>query len=135
MYSFTKWIIAPVLAIGFTLAGDAPEAAAQYGCGYGGSYGTGYSVGYRGVGYGSGYSVGYGGIGYGGVGISIGVGRYGSYRSPYHAGHYRTHYGRRPYYHDTTHHDWHRTEVSRHRNYYHVRPGHWDVHRSGHWHR
>ncbi|MGB0598633.1 MAG: hypothetical protein ACPGLY_18250 [Rubripirellula sp.] len=125
MYSFTKWIIAPVIAIGFTLAGDAPDAAAQYGCGYGSGYGIGYS---------SGYGVGYRGIRYGGVGISIGVGNYGGYRSPYHVGYSRTYYGRRPYHHSPTYLDRHRTEVIRHRNHYHVRPGHWDVYRGGHWH-
>ena len=112
MFSFTKWIVAPALAIGLSLAGDAPEAQAQYGC-----YGFGN-----------------------GIGISIGgghFGSYGSYRIPYHSA-YRgvplPSYGHRGWYHDTTHLDYHPTEIRRHGNHYHVQPGHYDVHRSGHWH-
>ncbi|MDZ4687336.1 MAG: hypothetical protein SH850_19870 [Planctomycetaceae bacterium] len=41
---------------------------------------------------------------------------------------------RPPVYHDTTHYDYHAPEVYRHRNHYHVTPGHYDLHRSGHWH-
>jgi hypothetical protein len=37
-------------------------------------------------------------------------------------------------YHDTTHYDYHPTTVYRHGNHYHVQPGHYDLHRSGHWH-
>ncbi|WP_145061965.1 hypothetical protein [Adhaeretor mobilis] len=36
-------------------------------------------------------------------------------------------------YHDTSHYDWHPTEVRRHGNHYDVQPGHWDFHREGHW--
>lgn len=36
--------------------------------------------------------------------------------------------------HDTSHWDYHPTEVYRHRNHYHVQPGHWDWHEDGHWH-
>ena len=41
-------------------------------------------------------------------------------------------YGHR--YHDTSHYDWHPTEIRRHGNHYHVQPGHYDYHRQGHWH-
>jgi hypothetical protein len=37
-------------------------------------------------------------------------------------------------YHDTTHYDYHPSTVYRHGNHYHVQPGHYDLHRSGHWH-
>jgi hypothetical protein len=42
-------------------------------------------------------------------------------------------YGR-GHYHDTSHYDYHPTEVYRHRNHYHVVPGHYDYHQTGHWH-
>jgi hypothetical protein len=38
-------------------------------------------------------------------------------------------------YHDTSHFDYHPTTVYRHRNHYHVQPGHYDWHQDGHWHR
>ncbi len=39
---------------------------------------------------------------------------------------------RAPVYHDTTHFDYHPPTVIRHRNHFHVAPGHYDLHRSGH---
>lgn len=39
---------------------------------------------------------------------------------------------RRPVYHDTTHLDYHAPSLQRHGFHYHVVPGHYDVHRSGH---
>jgi hypothetical protein len=39
-----------------------------------------------------------------------------------------------PRFHDTTHLDYHAPQVTRHGNHLHVQPGHYDVHRSGHWH-
>ena len=36
--------------------------------------------------------------------------------------------------HDTTHLDYHAPQIRRHGNHFHVQPGHYDVHRSGHWH-
>ena len=77
MFTFTKWIAAPALALGLMFAGDASDAQAQYGCygGYGGGYGAGYGAGY-------------GGYGVGGIGISIGGGHLyrGGYRAPYYSG-------------------------------------------------
>ena len=35
--------------------------------------------------------------------------------------------------HDTSHYDYHPTTVTPHGNHYHVTPGHYDYHRSGHW--
>ena len=117
MFALTKWIAAPALALGLTFVGDAPQAAAQYGCygGYGG--GIGISIG-----------GGYGGHGYGAQ-------RYGSYRMPYTGRIHSSYYGHRGgFYHDTTHLDYHPTEIRRHGNHFHVQPGHYDVHRTGHWH-
>ena len=63
-------------------------------------------------------------------GVSISVGRagfnfgYSSYPSYYN----------RPYYHNTTHYDYHPGGVVRHRNHFHYVPGHYDLHRTGHWH-
>ncbi len=42
-------------------------------------------------------------------------------------------YWSRPSYHNTSHYDYHPTEVRVHRNHLHVSPGHYDYHRSGHW--
>ncbi|QDV85346.1 hypothetical protein [Planctomycetes bacterium TBK1r] len=48
---------------------------------------------------------------------------------------YRPSYGyRQPVYHDTTHLDYHRPQVIPHGRHFHVQRGHFDVHRSGHWH-
>lgn len=48
-------------------------------------------------------------------------------------------YGSRGYggarYHDTTHLDYHAPSINRHGNHYDYTPGHYDVHRSGHFHR
>ncbi len=111
MFSMTKWIAAPALAVGLMFAGDAPKAEAQYGC-YGG-YG-----------------------GYSGIGISIGGSHYRSYRAPFYSSHlHRSHFGpSRSYFHDTSHYHWHPAEIRRHGNHWHVQPGHWDLHRTGHWH-
>ena len=59
--------------------------------------------------------------------------------APSHWGHgHQTHYPnfgwRQPTYHDTTHLDYHAPTIRRHGNHLHVQPGHYDVHRSGHWH-
>jgi len=84
------------------------EAQAQS-CRYGGGgYRGGYSSG--------GISIGF----YGGRGISYGASYH---RAP-----------RRSWYHDTSHYDYHPTQVIPHRNHYHVIPGHYDLHRTGHWH-
>jgi hypothetical protein len=61
-------------------------------------------------------------------GVSFGVGSYPIYASPI-APIYRP-----PAYHDTTHYDYHPPTVYRHGSHYHVMPGHYDLHRSGHWH-
>jgi hypothetical protein len=63
-----------------------------------------------------------------GFGLSFGFGGYPVYASPV-APIYRP-----PVYHDTTHYDYHPPTIYRHRNHYHVAPGHYDLHRSGHWH-
>ena len=120
MFTFTKWIAAPAVALGLMFAGDASDAQAQYGC-YGG------------------YGAGYGGYGVGGIGISIGGGHLyrGGYRAPYYSG-YRGHYGvgyRGSWYHDTSHLHYHPAQVYRHGDHFHVQPGHYDLHRTGHWHR
>lgn len=41
----------------------------------------------------------------------------------------------RPVYHNTTHYDYHPGGYIRHRNHLHYVPGHYDLHRTGHWHR
>lgn len=128
MINPTKWLAVPVLvAAGFLFAADAPTASAQHG--YGGS---GFNL-----------SIGHGGF-------SIGTGSHGSYRPNYcapsrsHSAYrsYSTPYRSRSYnsnfghggYHDTSHYDYHPTEIRRHGNHYDVTPGHYDYHRTGHFH-
>ena len=41
---------------------------------------------------------------------------------------------RAPVWHDNTHLDWHGPTIRRHGNHLHIQRGHYDVHRSGHWH-
>ena len=77
-----------------------------------------------GVYFSSGYSGGYGG----GYGYSSGYGYSGGYGLGYGGGY------RAPVWHDTSHYHYHPTSVYRHGNHYHVNPGHYDLHRSGHWH-
>jgi hypothetical protein len=122
-----RWILTFVTVLAIGLIGSATASAQGYGwmgggygyggidCGYGG-YGGGYSGAYS-ADYG-GYGVHGGGIGYGGSGIGLSVG-----------------FGRPSFYHDTSHLHYHPGTVVRHRNHFHVVPGHYDVHRSGHWHR
>lgn len=43
-------------------------------------------------------------------------------------------YSQSPSWHDTSHYDYHPTEIINHGSHYHVIPGHYDFHRSGHWH-
>jgi hypothetical protein len=126
-----RWILSIVTAAAIGLIGTATASAQNYGFiggGYGGGgYGHGgLDCGYGG--YGGRYSAGYGsgfdpyrvhsaGIGFSGSGINVGIG-----------------FGR-PTFHDTSHLHYHPGGVVRHRNHFHVVPGHYDVHRSGHWHR
>ncbi|TWU24106.1 hypothetical protein Pla52o_20300 [Novipirellula galeiformis] len=88
----------------------------------------------------------------GGLHISVGGGHHGYHRGHHHGYHssytpryrssYRSgyggygHYGHgyRGSYHDTSHYDWHPTQVIRHGNHWDIQPGHYDYHRSGHWH-
>lgn len=106
MLTLCKWTMAPILAACFVLAADAPTAKADHNC-------------------------------YRGRGLSLSIGScYGGYRSFY-APSYRSFYGHgygRGYYHDTSHYDWHPTEIRRHGDHFHIQPGHYDFHRTGHWH-
>lgn len=61
-------------------------------------------------------------IGNGGFGISSGRSYYDNCPS------------RSPVWHDTSHYDYRPTQVIPHRDHYHVIPGHYDYHRTGHWH-
>jgi len=78
-------------------------------------------------------SCGYGGGYYPTSGFSVSVG-YGSFPRYAGGGIYSGYAPSRPVWHNTTHYDYHPPEVYRHRNHYHVAPGHYDLHRTGHWH-
>jgi hypothetical protein len=124
-----RWILCFVTALAIGLIGSATASAqgygwmgggyghgglnCDYGYGHGGGYSGLYSAGYGG--YGGGYG---GGFGYSGSGIGLSVG-----------------FGRPAVFHDTSHLHYHPGGIVRHRNHFHVVPGHYDVHRSGHWHR
>jgi hypothetical protein len=118
MFYFTGLLVAIAL-----VSATAGTAEAQ-GCGYGG--GGYYGGGYYGGGHGRGISVsvgrGYGGYGYGGYGHGISV----NYYRP-------SYYSQRPVWHDTSHLDYHPPVAVPHGNHYDVYPGHYHLHRTGHW--
>lgn len=43
-------------------------------------------------------------------------------------------YSVRPWYHDTSHYDYHAPQLVPHGNHFDYVPGHYDLHRTGHWH-
>ena len=92
----------------------------------------------------SGHGYGYGGYGSPGLSVSIGYGGYSGYGggySNYGSGYSGYGYQSVPVYqghsqrvwHDTSHLDYHGPSLIRHRGHYDYVPGHYDVHRSGHW--
>lgn len=52
-----------------------------------------------------------------------------------HSSYFHFSYGVRPHYHwhDTSHWDYHPTQIVPHGNHYHVVPGHYHWHQDGHW--
>ena len=125
-------VVGATLALGFVGASDA--SAQHYGrhSGYGrSSYYGGYSsprlsvsVGYGNVGVYPSQNYGYSRFNSGFGGYNHGVG-YGGYRA--HGGHVHQTW------HDTTHLDYHGPSLVPHRGHFDYVPGHYDVHRSGHW--
>lgn len=114
MFTLTKWIAAPIVAIGLMYAADAPTAAAEHGCYRGG----GLSLSFGGSRYGT-YRPAYGNLYRSNYGYGLGGSHYGNYRS------YGARYG-------GGHYDYHPTEVYRHGNHLHVQPAHFDWHGGGH---
>ncbi|WP_437202311.1 hypothetical protein [Planctomicrobium sp. SH664] len=70
---------------------------------------------------------GYGGHGRVGTRYFYNTPSYG-YVRPYYGGNYG------PVFHDTSHWDYHGPTIVPHRNHFHVTPGHYHYHQSGHWH-
>lgn len=101
-----KKMLLPVIALGIMLTiALSGEANAQYGFGWGGGQGH--------------------------------IGVYPPATRP-HWGQGRRSYlpnWRPPVFHDTTHLDYHPPQAIRHGCNSHIQPGHYDAHRSGHWHR
>jgi hypothetical protein len=130
MIRFSLGTAAVLFAAIAMVAVSAGQAQAQ-GCGYGGGYYGGGGF-YGGGGYGvvnQGISLNVGG---GRGGISVGYSNFGY--NPYNV--YRPNYNYRPaYFHDTSHYDYHPGQLYRHGNHLHYQPGHYDLHRTGHWHR
>ena len=117
---FKKLLLGAVVAVGAMCIAAAP-ASAQWGRhgGHGSSHGSHGNHGQRGN--------------YGHQSHHGGHGAHSGYRSYYSGG-----YGyqvRRPVWHDTSHLDYHAPSIQRHGLHLHVTPGHYDVHRSGHYHR
>ncbi len=121
------------LFVAIALVSATAGTAEAQGCGYGGHYGGGGGYyggggGYYGGGYGRGISVnvgrGYGGYGYGGYGYGQGI-SVNYYRPSY--------YNPGPVWHDTSHLDYHPPVAVPHGNHYHVQPGHYHQHQTGHW--
>ncbi len=111
---FKKLLLTAIVAVGVSCIGAAP-ASAQWGHrGSHGNYGHHGSHGYQGQ-----------------HGHRSNYGNYGSHSS-YHSGGYG-YQTRRPVWHDTTHLDYHGPSIQRHGFHFHIVPGHYDVHRSGHY--
>lgn len=79
------------------------------------------------------------------LGLTVGIGTAAQAGAPPHQhlpGHSHDGYGiprgphgpRPPVWHDTTHLDYHPGGLVPHRNHFHYVPGHYDVHRTGHYH-
>ena len=125
MLRISRLLALPLLAGGLLMFAGASEAQAQIRVqvgGFGFSSGGHHSV-YRGGHHFSSnrvYRPSYGAYNYG-------------HRIPYGYGHG----GHGPFYrgyHDTSHFDYHPPQIYRHGNHLHVQPGHYDFHRSGHYH-
>ena len=138
-FSTVAFTFAAVVALSLMTSSSASAQSCRGGGGYYGGYGyTSNFNSYRPV-YGRST-----GISIGGGGISVGIGRsyggYGGYNrgvslsvygSPYSG--YNTY--RRPVFHDTSHLDYYGPRLIRHGNHYDYVPGHYHLHRTGHWHR
>lgn len=61
-----------------------------------------------------------------------GYGEYGGFGGGYHTTYYPSHRSHVDW-HDTTHYDYHPSGFQPHYDHYDYVPGHYDVHRSGHW--
>lgn len=125
-YKMKRLILSVVAVLALSLIGAASATAQGFGHGgcYGNAGGLGYSAGYGG----------YGG-GYGGYSAYSGIG---AYSSGYGIGAYGGGYGGfggNPSWHNTSHLDYHPAQIQRHGLHLHYTPGHYDSHRSGHWHR
>ena len=127
-----------VLALSFVGSGDVSAQHNRCNTGFGG----GYSSTYRGYGYGGGYSsprfsvsVGYGNYGgypvqnFGNTGFDSGFSGHNGF-SGY--GINRVQRGHRTW-HDTSHFDYHGPSLVPHGDHLDYTPGHYDLHRTGHW--
>ena len=129
MFRLSRLVVLPVVATGLLMVAGASEAQAQvrvqiggFGLNVGGHHGRAvYRGGHHFVPNVYGNSV---------CPPNYGLNVYG------HHGLYRggVHSYRHGYYHGTTHFDYHPPEVYRHGNHYDFQPGHYDLHRSGHYH-
>ncbi len=111
MSRFIKCLCIPALAIALLAVTDAPSADA----------GNGFSMQIGGLGISTGHGHGHGGHGWGPSIRPV---------YPIHGGHW----GHRPFFHDTSHFDYHPPQLVPHNGHIDFVPGHYDLHRTGHWH-
>ncbi|MFP6674741.1 MAG: hypothetical protein VB878_06660 [Pirellulaceae bacterium] len=72
----------------------------------------------------------------GGIHVDLGnVHHGGHYGHQSHNRNYNNHFGTQYRFHNTTHLDWHPGQYYRHGRHFHYSPGHYDIHRTGHYHR
>ena len=74
-----------------------------------------------------------GGVHYGYGGTHHGVHGHHNHGFGGYAPSYGCYYPSYPQWHDTSHYDWHPGGFVPHGNHYHYVPGHYDLHRTGHW--
>ncbi|MEJ7591324.1 MAG: hypothetical protein WKF77_07230 [Planctomycetaceae bacterium] len=122
-----RLLIAASAVLALSFVGSSGAWAQHYGCnsGYGGGYNSGYGGGYSSP----------------RLSVSVGYGNYGGY--PRHSGYsgyngysgYGGHhgFGGHSTWHDTSHLDYHSPSLVPHGNHLDYVPGHYDVHRTGHW--
>lgn len=133
-----RFLMAVSAVFALSFVGSSDVSAQHHGCnsGFGRSFGGGYSSGYGG---GYGYSGGYSSPR---LSVSVGYGNYGGYQSQNFG--FSGHHGHSDYggnhrfggyrtWHDTSHLDYHAPSAVRHHGHIDYIPGHYDVHRTGHW--
>ena len=140
-----RFLMAVSAVFALSFVGSSDVSAQHHGCnsGFGRSFRGGYNSGY-GYGGGYGYSHGYSSprlslsVGYGNIGVYQSR-NFGNFRFSGHNGHSdfggNHGFGGNRTWHDTSHLHYHAPSAVRHHGHIDYIPGHYDVHRTGHWNR